>query len=408
MECSHHCDKNQLPNVLVRIRMFDFLPTTTDRQTAQAPQTIFEEILIARLFIGKVQSSHPPKQPLSSVTTRHKTMVDISDVTDNEVVMEEVTASPPPPANARHDDRLADAQELEAALANVKRPGARMHLQTIITKLHKECEALQRFASSDNLASSSPSSSSSLLTNGNGEQQQQQQPTMEDVKSASMGLYEPPTPVPKLAPAPNLASLQISNSVKYKAFPTHMFDAGKYDSAIVTVYVPLDNIGKHDKTKVTCTFTSTSFDLVVLDFDPTDGGSGGSGNTNNYRLLNDNLEKEIDPSSSKYIIKPNKIIIKLGKVKTGSGSYMNYDHWTSLTSKKPKSDTIKKLKEEKDNPMGGIMDMMKDMYDNGDESTRKMIGETMYKQRMGQKPDDPTSKGMGGLGMDDDMDDFKY
>jgi hypothetical protein len=54
------------------------------------------------------------------------------------------------------------------------------------------------------------------------------------------------------------------------------------------------------------------------------------------------------------------------------------------------------------------MDMMKDMYDNGDESTRKMIGETMYKQRMGQKTDDPTSKGMGGLGMDDDMDDFKY
>ena len=70
--------------------------------------------------------------------------------------MEEVTASPPPPANARYDDRLADAKELEAALANVKRPGARMHLQTIITKLHKECEALQRFASSDNRASSSP------------------------------------------------------------------------------------------------------------------------------------------------------------------------------------------------------------------------------------------------------------
>jgi hypothetical protein len=48
------------------------------------------------------------------------------------------------------------------------------------------------------------------------------------------------------------------------------------------------------------------------------------------------------------------------------------------------------------------MDMMKEMYDNGDESTRKMIGETMYKQRMGEKMD---SKGMGGgLGMDDDMD----
>jgi hypothetical protein len=70
-------------------------------------------------------------------------MVDISNISDV-TVMEEVTASPPPAANVRYDDRLADAKELEAALANnVKRPGARMHLQTIITKLNKECEKLQ-------------------------------------------------------------------------------------------------------------------------------------------------------------------------------------------------------------------------------------------------------------------------
>jgi len=69
------------------------------------------------------------------------------------VVMEEgVTGSPPPPANSRYDELFADAKELEAVLANVKRPGVRMHLQTIITNYHKECEFLQRFAAGGDLA----------------------------------------------------------------------------------------------------------------------------------------------------------------------------------------------------------------------------------------------------------------
>ena len=33
--------------------------------------------------------------------------------------------------------------------------------------------------------------------------------------------------------------------------------------------------------------------------------------------------------------------------------------------------------------MGGLMDIMKDMYDKGDDSTRKMIAEAMIKSREG-------------------------
>ena len=32
-------------------------------------------------------------------------------------------------------------------------------------------------------------------------------------------------------------------------------------------------------------------------------------------------------------------------------------------------------------PMGGIMDMMKDMYDSGDDNMKKAIGEAMVKSR---------------------------
>ena len=63
------------------------------------------------------------------------------------------------------------------------------------------------------------------------------------------------------------------------------------------------------------------------------------------------------------------------------GEYGSYDSWNQLTAKKKKK---KEKAATKDNPMGGIMDMMKDMYDNGDDQMKKMIGETMMKQRNGE------------------------
>ena len=233
-----------------------------------------------------------------------------------------------------------------------------MHLEGIISKLRREGDALSRVASS-HLGVSSPSPSSpSPPTSA-------PPPTVEDVKAACLPPYEPPAPVPKLSPAPD--TIVTSSSVKYRKFPTHLFDAGGYNSPIVTVYVPLDGIGRHDRDKISCHFTSSSFDLVVSDFD---GAS--------YRLLNDNLEKDIDVAKSKYIVKPNKIIIKLGKVKSGTGTYSSYDSWMQLTSKKSKDKTA--AKRGKDDPMGGIMDMMKDMYEEGDDNMKKVIGEAMYKQ----------------------------
>ena len=47
------------------------------------------------------------------------------------------------------------------------------------------------------------------------------------------------------------------------------------------------------------------------------------------------------------------------------------------------------------------MNMMKDMYESGDDSMKKMIGETMLKQRNGElnkDKDDLMNGGMGGMG----------
>ena len=50
------------------------------------------------------------------------------------------------------------------------------------------------------------------------------------------------------------------------------------------------------------------------------------------------------------------------------------------------------------------MDMMKQMYDEGDDNMKKMIGETMMKQRNGELGG--KKGGMPGMPGMDDMDDF--
>lgn len=129
---------------------------------------------------------------------------------------------------------------------------------------------------------------------------------------------------------------------------------------------------------------ASSFDLTILDL-----------NGKNYRLVKENLEKDIVPEESKMIVKRDKIVVKLKKKK---GQY-SYETWTSLTSKKSKDEATKS----KADPMGGLMDMMKDMYDSGDDKTKAMIGEAMLKSRSGAKMADPAGLGGMGGGLDPEM-----
>ena len=89
--------------------------------------------------------------------------------------------------------------------------------------------------------------------------------------------------------------------------------------------------------------------------------------------------------------KANKVIVKLGKKKSEYGSY---DFWSDLTAKGGKQ----AKKEKSADPGKGIMDLMKQMYDDGDDNMKKMIGETMLKQREGKLGDGiGDAGGMGGM-----------
>jgi calcyclin binding protein len=184
----------------------------------------------------------------------------------------------------------------------------------------------------------------------------------EETKEQTKPVVAPPTAPPK-API-------VGNYIPIDSFA---WDQGGYNSDTVSIFIDLPGVGAV-KQNCKINFRQTSFDLTVTEL-----------NGKNYRLVKDNLEKDIVPESSKMIVKANKIVLKLAKVK---GEY-SYDHWNNLTAKKPRGADSGTKKD----PMGGIMDMMKDMYEDGDDNMRKIIGEAMLKSQNGEKPTAP--------GMDD-------
>jgi calcyclin binding protein len=278
---------------------------------------------------------------------------------ENAPMMEDAASLSPAP----WQERLADAEEiLSLAASEGLRPTTRMHLEALGKKLQKETAALQRVVGVAPI------------------------PGAPVARAASETAI---TTVPETAPTIRPAvTVILPTSVKYIPIDRFAFDAGGYNAPFVTLYIEMTGIGSGvPKDQISCQFTKTSFDLIIHDF------QGKS-----YRLYKDCLEKDIVPEQSKYLVKADKIVIKLAKTKSEYGG--SYEYWTKLTD--PKKNT-KTATNKKDDPSASIMDMMKQMYDDGDDNMKKMIGETMMKQRNGELGKKGPGGGLAGM---DDMDDF--
>mmetsp|Transcript_3020 Transcript_3020/g.8282 ORF Transcript_3020/g.8282 Transcript_3020/m.8282 type:complete len:283 (+) Transcript_3020:210-1058(+) len=280
-------------------------------------------------------------------------MVAIEEIADE-------TASP-------SQERFLDADDIEKVLSQLTRPTARMQVEALIKKIRKEASALKTLesTSSSSSSSSSPPSSSPPPPTAS--------PTPEPKKPAPA-----PTPLPVTKPPPPMASA----SATYRSIDRFAFDAGTTSDKFITLYVPLPGVGSvtDKKEQIRCVFGRDSFDVTVNDLDGKD-----------YRLTRDSLEHDIVPEKSKHIVKADKIVVKLHKVK---GEYGGFEYWSKLTDPKKKDKTKKKSGD----PTAGLMDMMKDMYDSGDDNMRKIIGETMLKQRNGELNKDTPGGGLGDLG----------
>mmetsp|Transcript_15325 Transcript_15325/g.28858 ORF Transcript_15325/g.28858 Transcript_15325/m.28858 type:complete len:271 (-) Transcript_15325:66-878(-) len=258
------------------------------------------------------------------------------------------------------DERFLDAQEIEYLLAKegmIQRPSVKAHLEALAQKIRRDANAIRRLEDSQAKADSGL-----------------QQPQDVEMKTNTDSSELKPDALVHTVKASAPPST-FSTSIKYKTIDKFSFDSGSYNSPTVTIYIPLTGIGSHPESNIQCNFTKSSFDVTILDL-----------NGSNYRLLKDSLEHDIVPEDSKMKIKANKIILKLQKVKS---EYGMYDSWNELTSKKKKKTESDKNKD----PSASIMELMKDMYDQGDDNMKKMIGETMLKQREGRL-DSSLNKGM--------------
>lgn len=277
------------------------------------------------------------------------------------------------------EERILDAEAIEKAAESIKRPTALLQVKNLVEKIRRDAKALQR---AERSKAKAEAGTVSLLPESAVALKPESAMQVAAAKDLSIRSDE------DVNSAGATAAVVVSaptNALKYTPIDRFAFDSGKYDSPTVTLYVTLPGVGALPKENVTCEFTKSSFDLVV-DFN-VDGSTSPK-----HRLFRDNLFKDVRPDKCKFIIKKDKVVIKLAKVK---GEY-SYDNWTELTAKKKKSER----KSGKESPTDSIMDLMKDMYDSGDDNMKKMIGETMLKQRNGEL-DKP--------GMDDmDMDMDKY
>mmetsp|Transcript_17401 Transcript_17401/g.22631 ORF Transcript_17401/g.22631 Transcript_17401/m.22631 type:complete len:268 (+) Transcript_17401:107-910(+) len=185
----------------------------------------------------------------------------------------------------------------------------------------------------------------------------------------------PLKPIVTAPPPPKLESVVRRNDTEMMNWiePSYGWEQGEYNSPWVTIFVNIENVGQV-KDQVTCDFGVDSFDLRALGVD----------GTKNYRLVIEALDKDIVPDESEIIVKKNRIKIKLKKIK---GEY-SYEQWLDL---KKKGGKAAKLKEKNKDPSSSIMDLMKDMYESGDDKTRKIIAESMMKSRRGEKIDSPGS-----------------
>lgn len=300
---------------------------------------------------------------------------------------------------SRSAERLLDAEEIENLLTQenlISRPTVKAHLEALAQKIRRDASALKRLEDSQ-------STSQQNDVNDVNVEESESQPAESGSQSVDV---EQPSPEPTTTPAPvatPVAAAPISNTIsntngakKYKSIDKFSFDAGSYNSPTVTIYITIPNLTPSSipdpASQISCTFTPTSFDLTVSDCDGV-----------HYRLVNRNLANEINPDKSKHVLKlhksSNQILVKLAKCKTDYGSY---DTWNELSDTKSGigSGLGKAGKNKSKDPTAGIMDLMKDMYDKGDDKMKKMIGETMLKQREGKLNGDTGMGGMGG-GMGD-------
>eukprot|EP00301_Raphidiophrys_heterophryoidea_P021616 c5992_g1_i1.p1 GENE.c5992_g1_i1~~c5992_g1_i1.p1 ORF type:complete len:235 (+),score=66.55 c5992_g1_i1:75-779(+) len=161
---------------------------------------------------------------------------------------------------------------------------------------------------------------------------------------------------PKKAEAPNVTYLPIN---------TYAWDQ---TSSHIKIFFDLNDVGSLDKASI---FFTAKKHVVELSFVGLEG--------KNHKFKIPNLHGEVSTSESSFKAKPNKVVVTLKKVKN--------EHWPDIKE----NAKLKKATEKSGDadPSAGLMNIMRDMYNDGDEETKRMIAKAWTESR------DKSSRGAG-------------
>ncbi|XP_006644731.1 calcyclin-binding protein-like [Oryza brachyantha] len=168
-----------------------------------------------------------------------------------------------------------------------------------------------------------------------------------------------PPAVAAASPAPVGTAAAASAGVSYVTLGSFSWDQ---DAEKVKIYVFLEGV---DQDKVETTFKPMSVDIKFHDV-----------KGKNYRCAIPKLNKEIVPEKCKILVKPTKIVVTLYKASKGN--------WLDLHFK---GDKFKPSMDKEQDPMSGIMDLMKNMYEEGDEDMKRTIAKAWSDARSGKTAD---------------------
>ncbi|KAF5472487.1 hypothetical protein F2P56_009203 [Juglans regia] len=162
-------------------------------------------------------------------------------------------------------------------------------------------------------------------------------------------------PIP-ISTAPKVSS---DPALKYVTLGSFSWDQ---DNDKVKIYVSLEG-AEHEK--IETELKPTSIDVKFHDVQG-----------KNYRCAIAKLNKEIIPDKCKVVVKPTRVIITLFKASKGN--------WLDLQFKE---DKLKPNLDKDRDPMAGIMDLMKNMYEEGDDEMKRTIAKAWTDARSGKTAD---------------------
>jgi len=132
------------------------------------------------------------------------------------------------------------------------------------------------------------------------------------------------------------------------------------------IFISLNNIQKLESEKVLCNFNERSLEFKVMELEG-----------KNYSLVIKNLAEEIDPSKSHFKVKTDSVVVFLAKA--------NQITWTAVTAEEKKSKEFKAPKlsspDASDDPNASLMNMMKQLYDSGDDDMKRQIAKSFAEGR---------------------------